>query len=275
RFVDELVGRRAWRVTGRAESLIVLQRRPAEEHGAVRSSPLVTCIMPTADRRQFVPLAIQSFLAQDYAERELVIVDDGREAVDDLVPQDARVRYLRLEGRKSIGEKRNLACAAARGHYVAHFDDDDWSSPSRLRYQLEELERSRASIGGLTQVNYYDPALERAFQYRYPPGRRPWVAGNTLFYTKAQWSKQPFEHVDVGEDARFIWADRTASVRVHERCDFFVALLHGSNVAKKQTHQRFWHPMPCSTIRALMGSNFERYREAAEARRSGVRERAG
>jgi hypothetical protein len=42
---------------------------------------LVSCIMPTADRRHFVPEAIRLFLAQDHAERGLVILDDGADAV--------------------------------------------------------------------------------------------------------------------------------------------------------------------------------------------------
>ena len=32
-------------------------------------APLVSCIMPTANRRRFVPEAIRLFLAQDYAAR--------------------------------------------------------------------------------------------------------------------------------------------------------------------------------------------------------------
>jgi hypothetical protein len=39
--------------------------------------PLVSCIMPTCDRLQFVPEAVRGFLKQDYPNLELVIVDDG------------------------------------------------------------------------------------------------------------------------------------------------------------------------------------------------------
>jgi hypothetical protein len=37
----------------------------------VRIVSTVSCIMPTADRRKFVPAAIRLFLAQDYADKEL------------------------------------------------------------------------------------------------------------------------------------------------------------------------------------------------------------
>ena len=47
-----------------------------------------------------MPQAIRCFLAQDYAEKELVIVDDGADPMADLPPNDARVRYRRAETRE-------------------------------------------------------------------------------------------------------------------------------------------------------------------------------
>jgi glycosyltransferase involved in cell wall biosynthesis len=44
----------------------------------------VTCLMPTADRQPFIAQAIRCFLAQDYAEKELVILDDGTDVTPDL-----------------------------------------------------------------------------------------------------------------------------------------------------------------------------------------------
>ena len=75
--------------------------------------------MPTADRRRYVPGAVASFLAQDYEPRELVILDDGQDAVDDLIPADPRIRYVRVPNGKSLGEKRNEACRLARGNPAA------------------------------------------------------------------------------------------------------------------------------------------------------------
>src|SRR5262245_27908583 len=102
---------------------------PADE---LASAPLVSCIMPTRDRRPFVGRAVAQFLAQDYAPRELVVVDDGTDPIADLLPPDPRIRPIRLPRRLSIGAKRNLACQASRGVVVAHWDDDDWMADWRL-----------------------------------------------------------------------------------------------------------------------------------------------
>jgi len=104
---------------------------------------LVTCVMPTAERRDFVPPAIYCFLEQDYPQKELVIIDDGTDSVRDLVPNDQRIRYFRAETRKPVGAKRNFASQQARGEIIVHWDDDDWSAPWRLSYQVEQLQESQ------------------------------------------------------------------------------------------------------------------------------------
>ncbi|HWU89495.1 MAG TPA: glycosyltransferase, partial [Kofleriaceae bacterium] len=103
-----------------------IDERPAPGAGG---GPRVSCIMPTCDRRPFVPRAVRQFLAQRWPDAELIIVDDGERPVEDLVPAHERIRYLRLPARRSIGHKRNLACEAATGELVVHWDDDDWMAP--------------------------------------------------------------------------------------------------------------------------------------------------
>lgn len=100
------------------------------------AAPLVTCIMPTCDRHCFVPEAIRCFLRQNYPNLELVIVDDGSRSVASLLPDDPRVRLIRLSQKKNIGAKRNIACAAAHGEFILHWDDDDWYPPDRVSRQV-------------------------------------------------------------------------------------------------------------------------------------------
>src|SRR5205823_462641 len=44
-------------------------------------SPLVSCIMPTYNRRPFLPLALDAFHNQDYLNKELLVIDDGTDPV--------------------------------------------------------------------------------------------------------------------------------------------------------------------------------------------------
>jgi len=156
--------------------------------------------MPTFNRRQFVPRAIQYFLRQDYANKELVIIDDGTDRVADLIPLDSRIRYFGLPRSASTGAKRNLACKESKGTLIAHWDDDDWYAPWRLTYQVEQLLETDADICGLDRVLFYSPEDEKAWEYVYPPDQRAWVYGASLCYTRRFFETHPFADVRVGED---------------------------------------------------------------------------
>lgn len=103
--------------------------------------PLISCLMPTYDRREFVEHSVRSFLEQTYPERELVVVDDSP-CPGDLAwlnAYDPRIRVVRLPAKVAKGEKRNMAAELARGEYFAHWDDDDFYGPRRLAAQLEPI----------------------------------------------------------------------------------------------------------------------------------------
>ena len=76
-------------------------------------APLVSCVMPTRDRRTFARQAIWYFLRQDYPSKELIVLDDGDDAIEDLTRGDERIRYVQLPGRSTVGAKRNLGCQLA------------------------------------------------------------------------------------------------------------------------------------------------------------------
>jgi glycosyltransferase involved in cell wall biosynthesis len=82
------------------------------------AAPLVSCIMPTRNRRPFVSQSIWYFLRQDYPNKELLILDDGEDNVADLIPDDERIRYVRVD-RQVLGAKRNLGCELSRGEFIA------------------------------------------------------------------------------------------------------------------------------------------------------------
>jgi glycosyltransferase involved in cell wall biosynthesis len=221
--------------------------------------PLVSCIMPTANRGAFVPQAIQYFLRQDYPNRELIVVDDGADPVENLIPPDARVRYVRLERKHTIGAKRNLACENANGEIVVHWDDDDWMANWRLSYQVTNLLGQRADICGLDKLVHYDAASNQAWQYVYPQGYRPWVAGNTLGYTKRLWSENPFPDLNIGEDTHFLWSRRSKKIVALRDNTFYVALIHPGNTSPKQTQRACWHSYPTGELRDLIGADWMFY----------------
>jgi ADP-heptose:LPS heptosyltransferase/glycosyltransferase involved in cell wall biosynthesis len=226
--------------------------------------PLISCIMPTADRRAFVAQAIRYFLRQDYEPKELIVVDDGREAVGDLVPADERVRYVRLDEKLPVGAKRNLACEAARGRVIAHWDDDDWHAPHRLRYQVESLLGAGAELCGISTLLFYDArGGGRAWKYVYPAREKAWVSGSSLCYTREFWAGNRFREINVGEDARFVWSRPAARICVLPDAGFHVGIIHKGNVSPKNTAGSYWQPHPAEDIRRLFGADAKFYDDLA------------
>lgn len=217
---------------------------------------LATCIMPTADRRPFIPAAIRMFLAQNYLEKELLIVDDGASDVEDLVPLHPQIRYIRRTSRRSVGTKRNAACEAARGDIILHWDDDDWYAPWRLSYQISALESGQFDVCGLNRVLFVDAARDSAFEYVYPASGRPWVCGATLCYRKSFWEHHHFLDAQVGEDTRFIFSAREARVGVHADNRFFVGRIHAANTSPKRVNSGRFTSVPFETVRSVVGRDW-------------------
>jgi O-antigen biosynthesis protein len=218
------------------------------------SVPLVSCIMPTANRRKFVPRAIQCFQAQDYRNCELLVIDDGSDSVADLIPDDERISYVRLDMHPSLGAKRNLACEMARGEYILHWDDDDWASPSRISIQMQTMiARPEIDICGLDQLYFYDPLRAEAWLYSHPPGSRVWLAGNTLCYRKSLWQKRPFPEINEGEDTLFVWALSERQMLPLRNPNFFVAMIHTNNTSPKRTAGPGWNRVSKEEIVRVLG----------------------
>jgi glycosyltransferase involved in cell wall biosynthesis len=220
-------------------------RRPAPGPWAAPESPSearakVSCIMPTADRLDFLPSAIAGFLDLRYDDAELVVVDDGDEPAGHLMPDDPRVRYIRLDRRHPLGAKRNVAVEAAVGEVIVHLDDDDWSHPDRLAVQVDTLSRGDAEVCGLARQLWWDPRRAAAWRYTCPPLRRPWVAGNTLAYWREAWRRSPFPAVHLGEDTAFVWADRCRGVLPLDDERIVVGTIHARNSSSKHTRARPW-----------------------------------
>ena len=213
--------------------------------------PLISCIMPTYNRRAYIPLAVQHFLAQDYGNKELLIVDDGDDPIEDLVDGVPNVRYFRVEPHTSIGAKRNLACRHARGEFIAHWDDDDWYAPNRLRYQVEPILARIADISGLENTCMLELPSGRFWTIRPQLHKRMFVGdvhGGTLVFRKRLIDEGlRYPEVNIAEDAGLLKQSLQRGNRLMRLPNpgVFVYMRHGHNAWRFKAGQFLdptgWH----------------------------------
>ena len=179
-------------------------------------------------------------------------------------PKNSRVRYVHETTRRVIGAKRNALCEMAQGDIIVHWDDDDWSAPQRLSLQVDALTSARADLCGLSRVLFLADDGRAAWEYIYSDNSGRWVYGATLCYRKEFWRRNRFPEIAVGEDARFVWADRHARIVAMPKNEFLVALVHAANTSPKRIKDGCWQPRPIDAIAAIMGPDWAAYGRARE-----------
>ena len=195
-------------------------------------SLMVTCIMPTANRRKFIPTAIQYFISQDYPNKELIIIDDGSDPIEDLVPLHKNISYFYSPIKETIGEKRNFACKKAIGGIIVHWDDDDWYATNWLSYQVQILQNNNADICGLNQIQFYSILDNKYWMTKNMNSKKLWLSGATLAYHKTFWEKHPFNNLQIGEDDDFV-RNNGAKLFAHNYYQGFIAIIHPKNTSIK------------------------------------------
>lgn len=225
--------------------------------------------MPTADRPQFVPKAIRYFLRQDYAKKELLIVDDGSESIENLIPDHPQIRYLKVKKQWTLGEKRNFCVQESKGDLIMHWDDDDWMADYRISYQVREMLKHKAEVCGLQNMYFCQLATGKCWLYQYPPKARAWLAGGSLLYTRAFWEKMPFPDIQIASDTPFILSRKLDAYVALSDHRFYVASIHGNNTSPKRTNSKIWKPVATEEVKRIIGADWADYIQSEAASLNG------
>lgn len=196
---------------------------PPEENS---SHPKFSVITPTYQREAHLIRQYDGFKAQDYPNKEWLILDDSPKpspffsALD-----DPEVYYFYSPERITIGEKRNILIEEAIGEYIAHFDDDDYYAPhylTTMAKHLETLDFVKLSAWFVYSEahdfwGYFDGNFDTCrppTSHYYLKANGPiqlienfqpditmrWGYGFSYAYQRGVWEAFPFEPLNFGED---------------------------------------------------------------------------
>ncbi len=130
-------------------------------------SPLVSVIIPTYNRGWIIGEAVDSVLAQEYPNTELIVVDDGSTDATDavLAAYGDRIRLLRQKNR-GVSAARNAGIRAAAGELIAFLDSDDLWLPAKLGRQVAFFRQHPDAVACQTEETWIRNGV------RVNPGKR-------------------------------------------------------------------------------------------------------
>ncbi|WP_299522924.1 glycosyltransferase family 2 protein [Winogradskyella sp.] len=107
-------------------------------------NPLVSVIIPTYNRVDYLKFTIDSVINQTYPYVEIIVVDDGssNNHTEILCKDYSHVNYIKIENSGGPCKPRNIGIDKANGKYLAFLDDDDIWLPNKLEQQVRVLEEN-------------------------------------------------------------------------------------------------------------------------------------
>jgi|UniRef100_A0A6C0B2P5 hypothetical protein len=200
--------------------------------------PDVSIVTLTYNRRVFMPLAKYSFMIQTYPESKLewVIVDDGDDSIEDTLIGIPNVKYVRLDTKTSIGEKRNIGVQSAMYDTIVMMDDDDvYPNNSALHRVAMMGKEPKKQCVFTTTIPCYDIQKHISFMnvppYGLPMGQR--LSEASLAFTRKFWEDRKFTDIQIAEGNAFIHG-REEMCREVSPQEVIVSLVHGKNTSSRK-----------------------------------------
>ena len=177
-----------------------------------QNQPLVSCILATYDRREFLAQAIKFYKSQSYPNKELVILDDGPTFVKDFTSKKDKIIHLRLEPKCSIGKKLNKGIEASSGRIIQKIDDDDYYHRDFLRTTVSRL-IGHDTANTIVCFDFFCVLILKTGEIK--TSGNGWCAGGTLCFYKDLWDKTSFrEDMNGREDWQFLMDHRPRQVKI-------------------------------------------------------------
>jgi hypothetical protein len=215
--------------------------------------PPITIITPTYNRQKLFDIALHNILATDYPKDKIewIVVEDN-EKTPHMVGEklmsfqvqvpEVKIKYIPIEGRMTIGEKRNVAVENASNDIVLFMDDDDHYPETSFRRRVAWLtrgvkrgEKGGANIACCTTLALYDlrtgisavnvPPFEIPFAQR--------ISEATLTFRKSAWVERKFPHVSIAEGEDWISGREDQVIEIPPQ-QIIVAFTHGQNQSSRR-----------------------------------------
>lgn len=199
----------------------------------------VSVVTPTYQRRTFIPTLIQLYKNQTFPKdkMEWIIVDDGRDKVEDLFQEAAKeipnLRYYHVDEKMRIGAKRNLLNKEARGDIIVAMDDDDYYPPNRVQSVVDAFKKNpKVDLAGSSEMYLY--YLDTKTIHVIGPYGPTHATNGTMGWRKRYASAHQYnEYVTKAEEESFLEGYKHKMVQLDPKKTILV-MCHSQNTSDKQ-----------------------------------------
>lgn len=205
--------------------------------------PPISIITPTYNREKFIDIAFHNLLSTDYPLNriEWVVVEDNEDKdkmysekfINFQIQSNIKMKYIPIEGRMSIGEKRNHGVENASNDIILFMDDDDHYPVTSFRRRVAWL--GNKNIACCTTIALYDlnygTSAVNVPPYDIPFGQR--ISEATLTFKKSAWMERKFSDVSVSEGESWVLGREDEVVEIPPQ-QIIVAFSHSNNKSSRQ-----------------------------------------
>lgn len=198
----------------------------------------VSVVTPTYNRRMFIPTLIELYKNQIFPKEKMewIIIDDGRDSVEDLFKEISNtlpnIRYIRKDEKMRLGAKRNLLNKEAKGSIIVAMDDDDYYPPDRISSVVDAFKKNpKIELAGSSEMNLY--YLDTKKIYTIGPYASSHATNGTMAWRKTYSDKHKYdEFVTKAEEITFLENFKHPMIQLNSLSTILV-ICHTDNTADK------------------------------------------
>lgn len=242
-------------------------------------NPIISIIVPVYKVEKYIDKCIESVLAQDYENIEIILVDDGSPDNCPQICDKYAKKYKNIislhKPNGGLGSARNYGVEHASGKWIAFVDSDDFVRPEYISNMWSLCEKYKADIVscGVTQVDEYDNELTKSVETEFKI-----LSGEEAFFQmyfarkighrsysklikKEVIKKHPFPKGYFEDFATtYLWLSECDVVVIGDRATDYRYVQRSGSILNSQLSERHMHAFEiCDEISNYVHSNFSAY----------------
>lgn len=212
--------------------------------------PEISILIPTYNRRKFLPFILRNLKVQQYPHNKLQVVidddgteplldgDDYKDFIDAIKP--IKLKYIRNKKKCSIGEKRNRLIKNANHNILAMMDDDDLYEPTYLTHSYNVLKSTGVGCVGSDKLIFLYPPYTKEDFYSLDCGdNKKLIHEATMVFHRKWYNKtNGFDGTSRAENAGLINSTKLKTIELTNPYYTMTAICHNKNTINKDKFKR-------------------------------------